>query len=229
MALKAFVKQHPSDPLTGNAQYWLGETYFARNQYMEAAAAFADGYKRAPKGPKAPETLLDLGRSLARAEQKKNACPAGAARSRVPQRRRRGQGTCGRRESTSAVEGGWAPSPLTLVELDARLASIDGFEPRPLVAVATSGGPDSLALAILADRWARGRGGVAWALTVDHRLRPESGAEAQLVAGWMAGAAFPTRSWHGAATSRRLGFRRRRARRYRLLGEWCAARGCSIC
>jgi tol-pal system protein YbgF len=76
VALKDFVKQHPNDPLTGNAQYWLGETYFARNQYLEAAAAFADGYKRYPKGQKAAETLLDLGRSLGRADQKKNACVA---------------------------------------------------------------------------------------------------------------------------------------------------------
>jgi tol-pal system protein YbgF len=76
VALKAFVKQHPTDPLSGSAQYWLGETYFARNQYMDAAAAFADGYKRFPKGPKAAETLLDLGRSLGRADQKKNACVA---------------------------------------------------------------------------------------------------------------------------------------------------------
>jgi tol-pal system protein YbgF len=75
-ALRAFVKAHPSDPMAGSAQYWLGQTYFARNQYMDAAAAFADGYKRYPKGPKAAETLLDLGRSLARADQKKNACVA---------------------------------------------------------------------------------------------------------------------------------------------------------
>jgi tol-pal system protein YbgF len=75
-ALKAFVRQHPNDALTGSAQYWLGETHFVRSQYMEAAAAFADGYKRYPKGPKAAETLLDLGRSLARADQKKNACVA---------------------------------------------------------------------------------------------------------------------------------------------------------
>jgi TolA-binding protein len=49
-ALKAFIDQHPNDPLAANAQYWLGETYYARNKYMEAAAAFAEGYKRYPKG-----------------------------------------------------------------------------------------------------------------------------------------------------------------------------------
>src|SRR5205823_13886042 len=36
-ALKAFVEQHPNDPMAGNAQYWLGETYYTRGRYAEAA------------------------------------------------------------------------------------------------------------------------------------------------------------------------------------------------
>ena len=75
-ALRAFLQQHPNEPLAANAQFWLGETYFARNQFMEAASAFAEGYKRYPRGPKAAEELLRLGMSLARAEQKQNACVA---------------------------------------------------------------------------------------------------------------------------------------------------------
>ena len=51
--------------------------------------------------------------------------------------------------------------PLTLEELTAVLAAIGGFESRPAVAVAVSGGPDSLALMLLADRWARRGGGIA--------------------------------------------------------------------
>ena len=58
--------------------------------------------------------------------------------------------------------------PLTVDELGAALDAIGGFERRPFVAVAVSGGPDSLALTILADRWARTRGGEVCALTVDH-------------------------------------------------------------
>jgi len=75
-ALRSFVRQHPNDPLAGNAQYWLGESYFARGKFTEAAAAFADGYKRYPKGPKAPDELLKLGMSLGHANQKHNACIA---------------------------------------------------------------------------------------------------------------------------------------------------------
>jgi tol-pal system protein YbgF len=75
-ALRSFIQQHPDDPLAGNAQYWLGESFYARGKYTEAAAAFADGYKRYPRGPKAADGLLQLGMSLARADQKHNACIA---------------------------------------------------------------------------------------------------------------------------------------------------------
>ena len=67
---------------------------------------------------------------------------------------------------------GLAETALTVPELAAALDAIGGFEARPLIAVAVSGGPDSLALMLLADRWARQRGGTAWGLTVDHGLRP---------------------------------------------------------
>jgi tol-pal system protein YbgF len=75
-ALKTFLGQHPDDPLAGSAQYWLGETYFARGRYAEAASAFAEGYKRYPKGAKAADDLLKLGMSLAHVNQKQNACVA---------------------------------------------------------------------------------------------------------------------------------------------------------
>ncbi len=75
-ALKSFIRQHPNDGLAGSAQYWLGETYYARGNYAEAAITFAEGYKRYPKGSKAADDLLKLGMSLARVNQKQNACTA---------------------------------------------------------------------------------------------------------------------------------------------------------
>jgi len=75
-ALKSFVRQHPDDGLAASAQYWLGETYYVRGNYAEAAIAFAEGYKRYPRGAKAPDDLLKLGMSLARTNQKQNACTA---------------------------------------------------------------------------------------------------------------------------------------------------------
>jgi|SRR5271166_4980574 len=75
-ALKSFVRQHPDDGLAGSAQFWLGETYYQRERFADAASAFAEGYKRYPKGGKAADDLLKLGMSLARANQKQNACLA---------------------------------------------------------------------------------------------------------------------------------------------------------
>ncbi|MGH7099984.1 MAG: tol-pal system protein YbgF [Stellaceae bacterium] len=75
-ALREFVRQHPNGVLAGDAQYWLGETYYARRQYHQAARAFAAGYRRYPKGAKAPEDLLRLGMSLARGGQHRDACLA---------------------------------------------------------------------------------------------------------------------------------------------------------
>lgn len=75
-ALRSFVQQHPDSALAGDAQYWLGETYYARRQYHQAAGAFAEGYRRYPKGPKAAEDLLKLGMSLARSGGRRNACLA---------------------------------------------------------------------------------------------------------------------------------------------------------
>lgn len=75
-AFKSFIEQHPNDPLAGSAQYWLGETFYVRGKYGEAATAFAEGYRKYPKGSKAADDLLKLGMSLARANQKQNACVA---------------------------------------------------------------------------------------------------------------------------------------------------------
>jgi tol-pal system protein YbgF len=75
-ALKSFVRQHSNDSLAASAQYWLGETYYARGNYAEAASVFAEGYKRYPKGAKAADDLLKLGMSLARANEKQKACVA---------------------------------------------------------------------------------------------------------------------------------------------------------
>ena len=112
-------------------------------------------------------------------------------------------------------------------ELDAALTAIGGFEPRPLLAIGVSGGPDSMALVILADRWARRRGGRVWGLTVDHRLRPESAAEATQVASWLAARDIRhvTLAWTGEKPATGVQEAAREAR-YRLLAEWCAEQGC---
>jgi len=73
-ALLAFLSQHPNDPLAGNAKYWLGETYYVRQQFKEAAVTFAEGFQQYPQSSKAPDNLLKLGKSLAALGQTEDAC-----------------------------------------------------------------------------------------------------------------------------------------------------------
>jgi tol-pal system protein YbgF len=76
VALKSFIQQHPKDALAGNAQYWLGETYYVRNDFKSAAVAFAEGYQKYPDSQKAPDNLLKLAMALGQQGQKENACVA---------------------------------------------------------------------------------------------------------------------------------------------------------
>lgn len=73
-AWKSFLEHNPSDPLADNARYWLGETYYVRGQYVEAAETFLGGYQTNPQSPKAPDVLLKLGMSLASLDKKEEAC-----------------------------------------------------------------------------------------------------------------------------------------------------------
>jgi len=84
-----------------------------------------------------------------------------------------------------------------------------------------------MALMILADRWARQRGGTAWALIVDHGLRPESAAEAEKVRGWLTRRGIPhtVLVWEGPKPITGIQEAARTAR-YRLMTDWCTERGC---
>ncbi|MEE8444856.1 MAG: tol-pal system protein YbgF [Alphaproteobacteria bacterium] len=73
-SFQMFLDKNPKDALSGNALYWLGETRYVQKNYKEAAKVFLDGYKRFPKGAKAPDNLLKLGMSLAALGQSDSAC-----------------------------------------------------------------------------------------------------------------------------------------------------------
>ncbi len=62
----------------------------------------------------------------------------------------------------------------------AAMARLAPFEPAPRLAVAVSGGADSLALAVLANAWAQARGGAIMAFVADHGLRAAAAGEARL-------------------------------------------------
>lgn len=99
------------------------------------------------------------------------------------------------------------------------------------IAVAVSGGADSMALVLLAAQWAKMRGVKLTALTVDHRLRPESESEAQTVAQWMrdSGIAHEILTWDEGRAVRHLTRSAQdaaRDARYNLLTDWCRAHDC---
>jgi tol-pal system protein YbgF len=73
-AFKTFVQKNPQHPLAGNAQYWLGETYYARRDYQNAMVSFAEGYKVYKTSGKGPDNLLKLGITLAVLNKKQEAC-----------------------------------------------------------------------------------------------------------------------------------------------------------
>lgn len=72
--LRKFIDSNPKHDLLPNAHYWLGRTYFVRNDFEQAAFAFAEGFQRFPKAEKAPANLLNLGMSLARLGKTREAC-----------------------------------------------------------------------------------------------------------------------------------------------------------
>ena len=113
-------------------------------------------------------------------------------------------------------------APMDACAFDALMAPLGPFEPAPRIAVAVSGGSDSLALCLLADGWARSRGGTLFALTVDHGLRPESGAEAAQVRRWLAGRAISHRTLRWTGVRPVSGVQAEaRAARFALLTRWC--------
>lgn len=73
---------------------------------------------------------------------------------------------------------GLGPQPV----VEAALSTLPACLLEAPIGVAVSGGGDSLALLILAHRWAARQGRTVYALTVDHGLRPEARAEAEGVA-----------------------------------------------
>lgn len=73
-AFEAFLATHPNDPLAPNAQYWLGESYYARKDYVQSARVFAEAYRKYPKSGKTSDSLLKLALSLAGQGKKDDAC-----------------------------------------------------------------------------------------------------------------------------------------------------------
>lgn len=75
-AFTSFMRDHPKSDLAGNANYWLGETYYARGKYEQAVGVFADGFTKYKKNSKAADNLLKLGLTMNKLKKKNEACTA---------------------------------------------------------------------------------------------------------------------------------------------------------
>lgn len=60
---QGFIDQYPNSELAGNAWYWLGESYYATQNYPIALEAFQTLLTRYPGSQKAPDALLKVGYS----------------------------------------------------------------------------------------------------------------------------------------------------------------------
>src|SRR5262245_26691079 len=114
-------------------------------------------------------------------------------------------------------------------ELPRLFAGLLSGQPDERLALAVSGGGDSVALMVLFADWLRRRGGDAGrhtVLTVDHHLRPRSGAEARMVADHAAVLGFRhvVLDWQGPKPQTGLQAAARDAR-YRLMRDYMAAHG----
>jgi len=60
-AFDSFVKQSPTGDYADNAQYWLGEAYYSKRDFVGALAAFKKLVDNYPDSPKKSHALLKIG------------------------------------------------------------------------------------------------------------------------------------------------------------------------
>ncbi len=60
-ALRKFLGEHPRHEYADNAQYWLGEAFYAAKDYKNALVEFRATIETYPRGNKVPDALLKVG------------------------------------------------------------------------------------------------------------------------------------------------------------------------
>jgi len=71
---RTFVTKHRQHELADDAQFLLGEAYYAQGEWKQAAQTFLAGYQNFPESDKRGSNLLKLGMSLNKLGQTKQAC-----------------------------------------------------------------------------------------------------------------------------------------------------------
>jgi len=72
--LARYLADAPEAADAARAHFWLGQSRFTRGQYGPAARSFLNAYNSAQDGPQAAESLLQLGITLGRLGQTREAC-----------------------------------------------------------------------------------------------------------------------------------------------------------
>jgi tol-pal system protein YbgF len=70
---KQLLRQYPQAPLAGNAQYWLGESLYAQQQFEAAIVAFDEVVQKYAKNNKVPAAILKQGFAFGALDDKRNA------------------------------------------------------------------------------------------------------------------------------------------------------------
>ena len=73
-AFESFAKKFPDHERAGPALYWLGESFYVRKRHREAASAYLRSFNSYGRSPKAAESLLKLGMTLAALNEWDEAC-----------------------------------------------------------------------------------------------------------------------------------------------------------
>jgi tol-pal system protein YbgF len=60
-ALRGFLGKYPRHDYADNAQYWLGEAFYAHKEYPQALTEFRNVIQTYPRGNKVPDALLKVG------------------------------------------------------------------------------------------------------------------------------------------------------------------------
>ena len=245
MGLRQFIQSHPRDNRVAGATYWLGESYLARGRNREAAEQFLKVSTDYARSAQAPDAMLKLGVTLNALGPRAGLRHARRTRPEVPEcRRGRPPGRGARTEARPLrrLSGpddpkprGAAPDPRgprAPRRHDGAAGRSGPAYPRPWlgrsagpVLLAVSGGPDSSALM----QAAAALGGAVQVATVDHGLRPGSGAEADAVGRAAARLGLPhaTLRWAGSKPGRGLQEAARTAR-YALLCAHAEAIGAGL-
>ena len=75
-AFKQYLDINPNAPNSGEVSYWLGESYFVRGGYADAADAYISSMRKDPQGQLAPKAMVGLAATMRELGKKTEACNA---------------------------------------------------------------------------------------------------------------------------------------------------------